>query len=168
MSKSAMAMARPQLPSSCRHAPLSVHCIHSLDIPACSCIAHWHAPAVLPNVPREVCIRRAGTVKEGELREQRCEALNVYRPCVALQGYTNYALNPQKGTYAQVPNQAPPFMGVDPAGNPTPKYTSYAAQAPASDEAADSAASNAPIWQQVTACQPVTKCQALPSEVDWP
>ena len=60
-----------------------------------------------------------------------------------MQGYTNYALNPNKGTYAQVPNQAPPFMGVNPMG----KYTSYAAQAPA-PFGANMAATQAPAWQR--------------------
>ena len=94
------------------------------------------------------------------MREQHRENWNTYRACVALQGYTNYALDPKKGTYTQVPNQAPPFMGVNPAGNPTPQYTSYAAQAPASYGAADSAASQAPVWQQVTAVDYVTRSQS--------
>ena len=49
-----------------------------------------------------------------------------------LQGYTNYQLDPSKGTYAQVPNRAPPFMGVNPSANG--KYTSFA-QAPAPSQA---------------------------------
>ncbi|CAL8471037.1 g10579 [Coccomyxa elongata] len=40
-----------------------------------------------------------------------------------LQGYTNYQLDPSKGTYSQVGGNAPPFMGVDPNGKP---YTSFA------------------------------------------
>ena len=56
---------------------------------------------------------------------------------VVLQGYTNYQLDPSKGTYAQVPNQAPPFMGVNP--NARGQYTSYA-QAPN--------AAQAPAWPQ--------------------
>lgn len=51
-------------------------------------------------------------------------------------------------------------MGVKPAGNPMPQYTSYAAQAPASYAAADSAASQAPVWQQVTAVNYVTQSQS--------
>ena len=103
----------------------------------------------------------AGAVKADQVREQHCGYWSTHGACVALQGYTNYALDPKKGTYAQVPSQAPPFMGVNPAGNHMPQYTSYAAQAPASYGAADSAASQAPVWQQVTAVNyvtQVTKC----------
>lgn len=93
------------------------------------------------------------------MREQHREDDNTYGACVALQGYTNYALDPKKKTYAQVPSQAPPFMGVNPAGNPMPQYMSYAAQAPASYGAADSAASQTPVWQQVAAVNTVTRSQ---------
>ena len=47
---------------------------------------------------------------------------------LVLQGYTNYQLDRSKGTVAQVPNQAPPFMGINPNG----QYRSYAGQAPPS------------------------------------
>lgn len=50
---------------------------------------------------------------------------------MVLQGYTNYQLDPSKGTYARVPNQAPPFMGVNPSA--AGKYTSFA-QAPAAGQ----------------------------------
>ena len=60
---------------------------------------------------------------------------------LVLQGYTNYQLDRSKGTVAQVPNQAPPFMGINPNG----QYRSYAGQAPAP---ADMAASQAGTSQQ--------------------
>ena len=105
------------------------------------------------------------------MREQHREDGNTYGACVALQGYTNYALDPKKGTYAQVPNHAPPFMGVNPAGNPTPQYTSYAAQAPASYGTANSPASQTPVWQQVLLSLMSTQSQAArhsAEEVAWP
>ena len=55
---------------------------------------------------------------------------------MVLQGYTNYQLDPSKGTYARVPNQAPPFMGVNPSA--AGKYTSFA-QAPAAGQSSANA-----------------------------
>ncbi|BDA45367.1 hypothetical protein COCOBI_07-1540 [Coccomyxa sp. Obi] len=62
-----------------------------------------------------------------------------------LQGYTNYQLDPSKGTYSQVGGNAPPFMGVDPNAKP---YTSFArapgpAPGPAGARVAASAAAAA-------------------------
>lgn len=67
-----------------------------------------------------------------------------------LQGYTNYQLDPKKGTYAQVPNQAPPFMGVNPN---TGQYSSYA-QAPA-PAGASMAASQASAYAQQVGITPL-------------
>ena len=67
-----------------------------------------------------------------------------------LQGYTNYQLDRSKGTVAQVPNQAPPFMGVNPNG----QYRSYAGQAPAPANMAASQASKS--QQQVS--NPTVQC----------
>ena len=74
------------------------------------------------------------------------------------QGYTNYQLDPSKGTYSQVGGNAPPFMGVDPSGKP---YTSFArapgpAPGPASTRVAASAAAAA---QQVRA-EPLSNAES--------
>lgn len=137
--------------------------------------AKQHTRACTSNTALQDCKRCAaeGQVlsEADEVREQHREDRNTYGACVAVQGYTNYALDPKKGTYSQVPNQAPPFMGVNPAGNPTPQYTSYAAQAPASYGAADSAASQTAVWQQVTAVNNVTRSQSathFAKDVAWP
>ncbi len=74
----------------------------------------------------------------------------VVQPSLILQGYTNYQLDPSKGTYARVPNQAPPFMGVNPSA--AGKYTSFA-QAPA-------AAPGSAMVQQVSAF-PSRHCQNM-------
>ncbi|EIE20121.1 hypothetical protein COCSUDRAFT_48615 [Coccomyxa subellipsoidea C-169] len=63
-----------------------------------------------------------------------------------LQGYTNYQLDPNKGTYSQVGgNTAPPFMGLDPNGKP---YTSFARAPAPGPAAARVAASAAAATQQ--------------------
>ena len=69
---------------------------------------------------------------------------------LVLQGYTNYQLDPSKGTYARVPNQAPPFMGVNPSA--AGKYTSFA-QAPGDGQ-------GPAVAQQVNP-SPSTQCQNL-------
>ncbi len=63
------------------------------------------------------------------------------------QGYTNYQLDPNKGTYSQVgSNTAPPFMGLDPNGKP---YTSFARAPAPGPAAARVAPSAAAATQQV-------------------
>ena len=57
------------------------------------------------------------------------------------QGYTNYQLDPNKGTYSQVgSNTAPPFMGLDPNGKPYTSFARVPAPGPAAARVAPSAA----------------------------
>ena len=75
------------------------------------------------------------------------------------QGYTNYQLDPSKGTYTKLDaNSAPPFMGVDPNGRP---YTSPAqAPGPGGASAPRMAASQAAAAQQVRWARPAALAAA--------